>query len=64
MPVYIVRSSQLRSDAAKIMNGLRAGDSYVVMHYKEPLGFITPEIPKDVLKKLGVEEKAGFRKIG
>ncbi len=42
----------------KIMNGLRAGDSFGVMHYEEALGVITPELPKDVLKKQGVEEKA------
>lgn len=58
-----MKSSQLRSDAAKVLNGLRAGDSYVLMHYKEALGYITPDIPKDVLKKLGIEKKTGFKKI-
>jgi len=30
------------------------------MHYKEPVGYITSEVPKKLLKEAGVEEKEEF----
>ena len=64
MATYMVKSSELRSDAAKIVQGLRAGDSFVLMHYNEAVGYISPKIPKDILKKVGAAERdQGFKEV-
>ena len=51
---YVIQSTDLRGRAAKIVQGLRAGDSFLIMHYKEPVGLISPKVPADILKKAGV----------
>ena len=41
MAVYKITSSDLRANAAKLTQQLRAGDSFILMHFKEPVGYIT-----------------------
>jgi hypothetical protein len=45
MATYIVKTSEMRQKAALITQGLRAGDSFVLIHYKEPVGYISSEVP-------------------
>jgi hypothetical protein len=62
---YVIQSTDLRGRAAKIVQGLRRGDRFLVMHYKEPVGLISPKIPADILKKAGVHGGGGggFREV-
>ena len=53
MAVFIIKSTELRGKAANLVQGLRAGHSFVLMHYKYMVGCITPEIPEKVRSKLG-----------
>ena len=46
MAVFIIKSTELRHKAAHMVQGLRAGNSYVLMHYKDAVGYITPEVPE------------------
>lgn len=55
MAIYMVKTSDLRQKAAMVTQGLRASDSFILIHYKTPVGYITPEIPKKLLKEIGVE---------
>ena len=63
MATYIVKSTDLRQSAAKITQGLRVGDSYIIMHYKEAVGYITPEVPKKLLKEAGLKERDDFLEV-
>jgi hypothetical protein len=64
MAVYKISSADLRANAAKLTQGLRAGDNFILMHYRQPVGYITSEVPKKLLKEAGVKEKKGFREVG
>ena len=46
MAVFIINSSELRFKTAHMLQGLRAGHSFVLMHYKDAVGYITPEVPE------------------
>lgn len=63
MATYIVKSTDLRQSAAKITQGLRAGDSYIIMHYKEAVGYITSEVPKRMLKEAGIKGRGEFPEV-
>ncbi len=53
MAVRIISTTELRSKAAEMVLGLRRGDRFLIQHYNDIVGYITPEIPNDLLKKLG-----------
>lgn len=55
MAVKIISTTELRSKAADMVIGLRRGDRFLIQHYNDIVGYITPEIPEDILKKLGVK---------
>jgi hypothetical protein len=60
MATYIVKSTELRQKASMITQGLRTGDSFVLIHYKSPVGYLTPKIPKKLLKELGLKMRDEF----
>ena len=53
MAVRIISTTELRTKAADMVLGLRRGDRFLIQHYNDIVGYITPEIPNDLLKKLG-----------
>lgn len=53
MAVRIISTTELRSKAADMVIGLRRGDRFLIQHYNDIVGFITPEIPSDLQEKLG-----------
>lgn len=55
MAVKIISTTELRSKAADMVLGLRRGDCFLIQHYNDIVGYITPEIPEDLLKKLGAK---------
>ncbi|MGQ9476717.1 MAG: hypothetical protein ACUVRX_11885 [Actinomycetota bacterium] len=55
MAVKIISTTELRSKAADMVIGLRRGDRFLIQHYNDIVGYITPDIPEDILKKLGVK---------
>ncbi|WP_287154474.1 hypothetical protein [Candidatus Solincola tengchongensis] len=59
MAVKIISTTELRSKAADMVIGLRRGDRFLIQHYNDIVGYVTPEIPEEILKKLGV--KSGKR---
>lgn len=59
MAVKIISTTELRSKAADMVIGLRRGDRFLIQHYNDIVGYVTPEIPEDILRKLGV--KSGKR---
>lgn len=64
MATYMVKTTELRQKAALITQGLRAGDSFVLVHYKTPVGYITADVPKKLLKEAGVKKKEEFPEVG
>lgn len=63
MTTYMITSSELLSKAAGIQKALRVGDSFVLTHYRRPVGFITPEVPKKLLKQAGAREREEFKSL-
>ncbi len=59
MAIKIISTTELRSKAADMVIGLRRGDRFLIQHYNDIVGYVTPEIPQDILKKLGI--KSGKR---
>jgi hypothetical protein len=55
MAVRIISTTELRSKAADMVLGLRRGDRFLIQHYNDIVGYITPDIPNDLLKKLGAK---------
>jgi len=55
MAVRIISTTELRSKAADMVLGLRRGDRFLIQHYNDIVGYITPEIPSELLKKLGAK---------
>lgn len=55
MAVRIISTTELRSKAADMVLGLRRGDRFLIQHYNDIVGYITPDIPADLQKKLGVK---------
>ena len=53
MAVRIISTTELRSQAAALVLGLRRGDKFLIQHYNEIVGYVTPDIPEDLKKKLG-----------
>jgi hypothetical protein len=51
MAVRIISTTQLRSQAAALVLGLRRGDKFLIQHYNEIVGYVTPDIPEDLKKK-------------
>ncbi len=56
MAVRIISTTELRSKAADMVLGLRRGDRFLIQHYNDIVGYITPEIPVDLQKKLGTRK--------
>ncbi len=56
MAVRIISTTELRSKAADMVLGLRRGDRFLIQHYNDIVGYITPEIPSDLQKKLGARK--------
>ena len=52
MEAKIVKTTELRSETSRILEGLRAGERYILVHYNDVVGLITPEIPKEILEKM------------
>ncbi len=52
MAIRIISTTQLRAKAADLVLGLRQGDRFLIQHYKEIVGYVTPEIPEDLRKKV------------
>jgi len=63
MATYVVKTSEMRQNAALITQGLRAGDSFIIFHYKSPVGYLTPKIPKKLLKELGLKRQDEFPEV-
>jgi hypothetical protein len=63
MATYMVKTSEMRQKAALITQGLRAGDSFIIVHYKSPVGYLTPKIPKKLLKELGLKSQGEFPEV-
>lgn len=64
MATYIVKTTELRQKAAIIVQGLRAGDSFIIQHYRSYVGYISSYVPKDILKKIDApDDEDGFRVI-
>jgi len=57
MATYIIKGNNLRINAAKITQGLRKGDDFILLHYQEPVGYISSEVPKKLLKEAKAKEK-------
>jgi len=51
--VRIISTTELRSQAAALVLGLRRGDKFLIQHYNEIVGFVTPEIPEELKAKIG-----------
>jgi hypothetical protein len=65
MAVKIISTTELRSKAADLVIGLRNGDSFLIQHYNDIVGYVTPEIPEELMKKLGVRKpkRAAFKSL-
>jgi len=63
MATYKGMTTELRQKASSITQGLRAGDSFALVHYKLPVGYITPEVPKELLKEVGIKERDEFPEV-
>ena len=64
MAVFIINSSELRFKTTHLVRDSRAGDSFVILHYKDVVGHISPEVPEKVLKKIAKKEKGeGFKRL-
>ena len=64
MAVQVISTTELRTDAKRLVIGLRSGDTFLIQHYKEIVGYITPKVPKAILKEYQkqMEEAAARRK--
>jgi hypothetical protein len=51
MATHKVMTTELREKTATITQGLRAGDKFVLIHYKPQKGYITPKVPKELLSE-------------
>jgi len=56
MAVRIISTTELRSKAADMVLGLRRGDRFLIQHYNDIVGYITPDIPEDLQKKIGARK--------
>lgn len=63
MATYLVKTSEMRQKAALITQGLRDGDSFIIIHYKSPVGYLTPKIPKKLLKEVGLKKQDEFPEV-
>ncbi|MHB9019380.1 MAG: hypothetical protein ACYC3G_00680 [Minisyncoccota bacterium] len=54
--VRIVSATELRTRAADIVEGLKAGDSYIIQKYEQVVGYITGEVPEALLDQLGLTQ--------
>jgi|GEM_PF-6191131 hypothetical protein len=41
MSTYMVNASEMRQKTALITQELRTGDSFIIVHYKSPVGYLT-----------------------
>ena len=65
MAVFIIKSTELRHEAARMLQGLHAGHSFVLMHYNDAVGYISPDIPEKILAKVVQKDKGeGFKRLG
>ena len=46
MAVRIISTTELRSKAAEVVQGLKRGDEFLIQHYTEIVGYITSEVPE------------------
>jgi hypothetical protein len=56
MAVRIISTTELRSRAADMVLGLRRGDRFLIQHYNDIVGYVTPDIPEELVKKLGIKK--------
>ncbi len=56
MATRIISTTELRSRAADMVLGLRRGDTFLIQHYNDIVGYVTPEIPEELKKKLGMKK--------
>ncbi len=56
MATRIISTTELRSRAADMVLGLRRGDTFLIQHYNDIVGYVTPEIPEELKKKLGLKK--------
>ncbi len=56
MATRIISTTELRSRAADMVLGLRRGDTFLIQHYNDIVGYVTPEIPEDLKSKLGLKK--------
>ncbi len=67
MSVQVISTTELRTDAKRLVIGLRAGDTFLIQHYREIVGYITPKVPKALLKEyqkqLKEKPKKSSRKV-
>ncbi len=64
MAVQVISTTELRTDAKRLVIGLRNGEAFLIQHYKEIVGYITPKVPKAILKEYqkSMEEAASRKK--
>ena len=58
MAVRIISTTELRSRAADMVLGLRRGDKFLIQHYNDIVGYVTPDIPDNLKNKLGLKKPA------
>ena len=46
-----------------MLQGLSAGHSFVLMHYNEAVGYISPEVTEKVRRKVGGDREARFPEL-
>ncbi len=57
MATRIISTTELRSRAADMVLGLRRGDTFLIQHYNDIVGYVTPEIPEQLKAKLGLKKQ-------
>ncbi|MFA5238377.1 MAG: hypothetical protein WC476_01540 [Phycisphaerae bacterium] len=56
MKVTKIKSTELRTETASMLRGLRNGDEgYVIYHYGDIVGYVTPHIPPRVMADIKSE---------
>ncbi|MHB8781176.1 MAG: hypothetical protein ACYC55_07305 [Candidatus Geothermincolia bacterium] len=58
MAVRIISTTELRSRAADMVLGLRRGDTFLIQHYNDIVGYVSPDIPEDLLDKFKLKKRS------
>jgi hypothetical protein len=62
MAVQVISTTELRTDTKRLVIGLRAGDTFLIQHYREIVGYINPKVPRAMLKQYAEDQKAQPKK--